>query len=581
MSNWRTYKIIACSVFLQALFVCLWAQIEADYCLPLRLEPALAGNFGELRSSHFHAGLDFKTQSTVDHPVYAFADGYVHRADINAYGYGIVLYVRHPQLGLTSVYGHLNSFDDYIYNKVRARQQELELNNPQLTFAPGEIPVKKGQVIAKSGNTGSSGGPHVHFELRDCNDDDDEFFNPMPFFRSKIADHKAPQASHVYLYPLGGVACGQRTRQSAAVITSQSGKKTTNRQFTAWGRVGLGLKAYDYMENQGNKYGVYSVRLFMDDKLIYEMRQDRFRFSERRFTNSLTDFEAWVSQKSMIMKSFIEPGNKLRMLSHEFGDGTVTIDEERTYRFRYELADAHDNKSQVEFTIKGKHSPLPDGGVLSLALPAGTRTDKGLIVRCHEPLAYDSLGFSLRVDADNFYTDLVLPFSVSRPSPEQHKGVVSDIYVLGKQTIPVHGYFDMTLPLPKAYTDTLSNPQQLYVVNTDGGYIGGKYESGSMKLHIREFGHFAVRRDASRPTASIVSMGWNKAEISVADNGSGVAQYKVFIDGKFVPFDQNRYNRRLAEPRKFGIEKGRNHDIRIWVIDRCGNETTIETKKYF
>jgi len=122
-----------------------------SYQSPLDMELFLAGNFGELRNNHFHAGLDFKTQGTVDHPVRSFADGYVCRVGINALGYGIVVYVRHPQMGLTSVYGHLNGFSDYIYKKVRARQTELEENNIQLTFGPEELPVKQGDIIAKSG----------------------------------------------------------------------------------------------------------------------------------------------------------------------------------------------------------------------------------------------------------------------------------------------------------------------------------------------------------------------------------------------------------------------------------------------
>jgi hypothetical protein len=127
---------------------------------------------------------------------------------------------------------------------MRPRQIALEENNIQLSFEPNEIPVKKGEVIAKSGNTGSSGGPHVHFELRDCNDANDEFYNPMPFFRDQISDRKAPRASHIYIYPLGGLVCGQNARQTATIITAQSGQRTVNRNLTAWGRVGLGLKAF-------------------------------------------------------------------------------------------------------------------------------------------------------------------------------------------------------------------------------------------------------------------------------------------------------------------------------------------------
>lgn len=549
-----------------------------EYQAPIDMDLFLAGNFGELRNNHFHAGLDFKTQGSVNHPVYCFADGYVCRIGINPIGYGLVVYVRHPQMGLTSVYGHLNSFCDRINEKMRAQQIKREENNIQLVFSANEIPVKRGEVIALSGNTGSSGGPHVHFELRDCNDADDEFYNPMPFFRDKISDHKPPRASHIYLYPLGGLVGGQNARQTASVIVSQSGQRTINRTFTAWGRVGLGLKAYDYVENMGNTYGVYRIQLYMDDKLIYHFVADRFRFSERRYTNSLTDFRAWVNQRSMIQKSYVEPGNHLSMIDKTLGDGTILINEERPYKFRYVLTDAHGNQSDVFFQIKGKKSVLPKDPYAGLK--TGAFTSRGILVRPGDALDFDSLGCRIQMRAENLYTTTTLPFRRTVQTDPQ-RPCVSDVYVIGNASIAVHGFYDLTIKLPKAYTDTLTHPEQLYVANLDGTYVGGTYKNGAMRVRVREFGRFAVRRDCSKPNGTIVSMTMNRAQISVSDRGSGVARYKVFIDGHFVPFDENRYGKRIGQPKYYGIQKGKMHDVRIWVRDFCGNENVIETKKFF
>lgn len=573
--------IAACSIIhLQAVFAQgpVLPDSTQSYCSPLNMELFLAGNFGELRNNHFHAGLDFKTQGVVDHPVYCFADGYVCRVGINARGYGLVVYVRHPQLGLTSAYAHLNDFSEYIYNKVREKQTKLEANNIQVSFEPDELPVKKGDVIAKSGNTGSSGGPHVHFELRDCNDEDDEFFNPIHFFLKDVADHRAPRATNIYLYPLGGLVNGLNSRQQAAVIVAQSGKRTTNRTFTAWGRVGLGIKAFDYIENMGNTYGVYRIQLYKDDQLIYNFVADRFKHSERRYTNSLTDFRAWMTQRSLIQQSFIEPGNHLRMIDKGIGDGTFVIDEERLYHFRYVLGDAHGNESVIEFNIKGKKANLPADPYQGLK--TGTWMGKGVLVRVEDALDFDSLGCHIHMPAENLYTTQVLPFKRTVQTDPQLP-CISDVFVVGHGTIPVHGYYDLTIPLPKAYTDTLTHPEQLFVINLDGGFVGGTYKDGAMHVKVQEFGRFAVRRDVHKPTGTIVSMTWNRAQISVADRGSGVAQYKVFIDGHFVPFDLNRYGRRMGQPRYYGVEKNKMHDVRIWVRDYCGNESTIEMQKRF
>lgn len=549
-----------------------------SYCAPIRMELFLAGNFGELRNNHFHAGLDFKTQGSINHPVYSFADGYVCRVGVNALGYGLTVYVRHPQLGLTSVYAHLNSFSDQISEKLRQRQSEMQVNNIQATFAPSELPVKMGDVIARSGNTGSSAGPHVHFELRDCNDEDDEFYNPMPFFRDSIADHKPPRASSLYFYPLGGVINGLRARQSASVIVTQSGQRTINKRLTGWGRVGVGLKAFDYIENMGNTYGLYRVSLFVDDSLVYRFTCDKFRYSERRYTNSLTDFRGWVNQRAMVQKSFVEPGNHLRMIDQSLGDGTVVIDQERNYDFRYELEDYHGNKSEVFFHIKGKKSALP--GDPYKGVVAGTMLSKGILVRHDQPLEFDSAGFHISMPAGNMYDDTELPYKRTAPT-DPNIPCVSPVYAVGNTSMPLHDHYMLTIPVPKAYADTLTCPRQLYVWNLEGGYVGGTYLDGAMHVKLLEFGRFVVRRDTSKPSAVIVSMTWNRAQISVSDRGSGVARYKVFIDDQFVPFDLNRYGRRLARPRDFGIQRGKMHDVRIWVQDHCGNENVVHYKKFF
>ena len=563
-----------------------WAQAQSpvlpdstmSYQSPLDMDLFLAGNFAELRDNHFHAGLDFKTQGTINHPVYSFADGYVCRVGINALGYGQVVYVRHPQLGLTSVYAHLNAFSEEIYNVLRKRQVEREENNIQVSFSPDEIPVHQGDVIAFSGNTGSSGGPHVHFELRDCNDADDEFFNPMPFFRDKIADHKPPRASRIYLYPLGGVVSNLTTRQTASIIVTQTGQTTINRKFTAWGRIGLGIKAFDYIENQCNTYGVYRIQLYVDDKLIYHFVTDRFKYSERRYTNSLTDFRGWVNQRTMIQKSFVDPGNNLRMIDRTLGDGTIYIEEERPYQIKYVLTDAHGNQGTVEFQIVGKKSPLPRDPYADI--PSGTMTDKGIMVRVDEPLEYDSLGFSLRMPAGNLYVTTPLPYKHSVLNDLQ-KPSYSEVYAVGNASMPVHQYYSMSIPLFPWLVDSLKHPEQLYIANLAGGYVGGKYRDGAMHVRLQEFGRFVVRRDTTKPSAAIVSMTWGKAQISVSDTGSGVAAYKVFIDDQFVPFDLNRYGRRLGQPRYYSIQRGKMHQVRIWVKDRCGNENTLEFKKFF
>lgn len=587
------------------------------YQLPVDTRIALAGNYGELRPNHFHAGLDFKTDQTTGHPVYSFADGFVRRAAINAYGYGLVLYIEHPQMGLTSVYGHLEGFNSRIWQKVRERQVSEELNNADLTFGPEELPVTRGEVIAMSGNTGSSGGPHVHFELRNIPDDDNDIcYDPQIFFLRELKDTKPPRISHIYVYPQPGqgMANGKSTRQMTqvtgvcATVGGQGGSLSS--PLTAWGRIGLGLKAYDYMDGQSNKYGIKDIRLMLEIpaqdggekryQLLYHFHQDAFRFSESRYTNSLTDYEAWIGQKSMIMKSYIEPGNLLQQVDHKVGDGIVDICEERLYHFIYELEDAHGNLTSLDFDIRGVRQPIAEW--------PNTEGVHGLWVEACQPTHIDSAGCRFDAAPGMFYTDGYFRFAVSdtamvrRSYKRQTKNrngkkvlvddyrneplpCVSKVYTIGRSTSPIHDWCSLSIEVP---ADT-EHPEQLYLVNVDTGarvrgntFVPADASSpASMQGQIREGGRYAVCRDAKAPEVSVPKAGWQKMQVKVSDAGSGIRQFKVMIDGHFVPFDMDNTGQYFGQPCHYGIRQGIDHQVKIIAWDYCGNKTEHEATLRF
>lgn len=589
------------------------------YQLPMTdVARALSGSYGELRPNHFHGGLDFKSDQTIGHPVHSFADGYVRRVGINAYGYGLVLYVEHPALGLTSVYGHLSTFSDEVWKVVRARQVQDEANNIDATFGPDEIPVKEGQIIAQSGNTGSSGGPHVHFELRNIPDDDDDVcYDPMMFFLRELKDTQAPRISHVYLYPQAGQgsACGDSKRQVSTVTglcATRGGQGgTVTKKLTAWGKVGLGLKAYDYMDGQANRYGVKELRLYLEIpqsevdmqkepryQLIYHFKQDAFRFSETRFTNSLTDYAAWVNDKSMIMKSFIEPGNYLQQVDPSVGDGIVDFCEERPYHFVYELEDAHGNLTSLDFSVIGQRSEIAP-----YVQPENT-----LWIESQKTQRVDTAGLRMKIPAGTFYTDLAMNFRVTdkamatrkvsqRVKNKKGKWVnversekyelpaLSKVYTIGRYDVPMHSYCAFSIELP----DSLTDIQQLYVANLDASGIasGSVYKPAqngrpaTMVARTREAGRFVVLRDNQAPKVSILNATHASMQISLSDEESGVKKFRVMIDGKFVPFNMDNRGRYFGKPSLYGISSGKNHQIEIYVTDYCGNETTLTDTKQF
>lgn len=524
---------------------------------PLEFAPTLAGNYGELRPNHFHAGLDFKTQQTIGHPVHSFADGYVERVGINALGYGLVVYITHPQIERMTVYGHLSDFGDKIWKKLKERQIAEELNNADVTFAPDEIPVKADEVFAKSGNTGSSGGPHVHFEVRGLMSapgaDDEKWYDPMPYFEGKIKDTTAPKILNLYIY-----------EQPNTAFTSH--RQILNRTTNAWGKVAFALRTYDYMDGQTNKYGVKRLKLFCDDKLIYNWNQEYFQYHEQRFTNSVIDYEEWIANKAMIMKSYIEPNNHLNMIDHTIGDGTIEIDEERPYKLRYELEDAHGNKTSLSFVVNG------------VKQEAKAQATKGMLAKADKDFRIDSLGCILTIPKGNLYTDADIEFKVDSINSTRN---LTPVYRIGRSTIPLHGFCELKITLP----DSITSGENLYVANLEGGThkieflgsytipFGNTILSPLAKVKVREFGSYVVRKDTIGPEITIVGRpNLNTITLRIIDAESGTAGWKVYVDGKFVPFDKDNRGRVIGNPSRYGIPAGR-HTVEIEAYDLVGNKS--------
>ena len=132
---------------------------------PLEIPLILSGTFAELRSNHFHSGLDIKTQQQSGLKVMAAASGFVSRIKVSHFGYGKALYITHPN-GYTTVYAHLQNFNPEIDAYIKHRQYKNESYEIELFPKAGELLVNNGDIVAYSGNTGGSGGPHLHFEIR-------------------------------------------------------------------------------------------------------------------------------------------------------------------------------------------------------------------------------------------------------------------------------------------------------------------------------------------------------------------------------------------------------------------------------
>lgn len=530
------------------------------YTSPLDIPPALSANFGELRGNHFHSGIDFKTQQVVNKPVVAIADGYVSRISVSPGGFGLALYIDHPT-GHTSVYGHLNSFSDPIADYVKEKQYEQESYQTELYPEPGLLTVKKGQQIGLSGNTGSSGGPHLHFEMRDTRTEDP--LDPLLFFSRTILDTQKPDIRGIAFYPVEGkgVVNGSSNPLRLNILKNKSGVPLAPPQpINAWGRIGIAVKAYDRMNGQSNIYGVKRVRLFVDEKQVFSSSIDRFPFSKTRMLNSFIDFEEWRERGSFYMKSFIEPGNTLKFYN-AVNNGYIDINEERNYRMRYELEDHYGNTLVYAFVVCGQKQTIPKPGACENFMPWTLHN------------AFVDFDFMLDIPSGNLYNNLC--YSHRKTGSTVY---YSDIYRVNDSPVPLH--HNATLWI-KLNADTLDNRQQYGIVEItetgDSNWIGGAYKRGGVEASIYELGRrYAVDIDTVPPNITPVNpekwVASRRIQIRLTDNKSGISTFKGNINGKFVLFSHDMksslYTYFFDDSR---MEKDKTQELIFVATDRAGN----------
>ncbi|SHE51760.1 M23 family metallopeptidase [Dysgonomonas macrotermitis] len=548
-------------------------SFSQDYRSPLDIPLLLSGNCGELRNNHFHAGLDIKTQGVEGKSVYSVADGFVSRISVSPSGYGLALYIDHPN-GQTTVYGHLSRFNKEISDYVKSQQYAQESYRVNLSLKANQIKVKKGDVVAYSGNTGGSGGPHLHFEIRDTKSE--HVLDPLPFLKSMIRDEVAPEIRGIAAYPVPGRGAVNSTflplRQTITKLKDGS-YSSPQENIEAWGLIGLGIKAYDRMSGTTNIYGVRTISMKVDDKQVFSYDISRFAFDQSRMINTFTDFVDWRLNKSFYMYSFVEPGNTLPFYQTQ-NSGYININEERTYNIEYTLQDVYGNSTIYKFTVNGKQQDIPR--------PSGC----SLVMIWDQDNKYISERFSLIINKGNLYNDVCFTLSQSASSD-----YFSDVFTVNQAPVALDKSGEVRI---KLNFDPLSNKKQYGIVQLTGNrksWIGGTYNNGTISGNIRELGvRLAVASDTQAPTISPVTTAASKKKkaalpkstdsirLRITDNLSGVASVRGTIDGKFALFENDIkspvYTYKFDPDR---LSKG-THNLIVVATDACGNSTEYSTE---
>ena len=534
----------------------LYAQEkDTNFRNPLDITNYLSGNFGELRGFHFHSGIDIKTNQREGFKIYAVEDGYVSRINISPRGYGNAVYVTHSN-GYTSVYGHLQQFTGPVDAYARKEQYAQEKFAIDVFPAKSAIPVKKGDVLGLSGNTGSSGGPHLHFEVRDTKTE--EILNPF-LYGFAVPDTKAPLLNGMYIYALNGDVAGKKRY-------NLEGAKHYNSPVHASGKVGIGIKAYDQHNGANNMNGIYNMKIYADDELIWEYTADRFAFHETRYINCQTDYAQYMTNKSWIYKGFQVEGNKLQMVKTAKNNGILDLEEGQTYQIKVLLTDYAGNKTDGSFRITGKAKPVEKEIV---------KGENWLYWNKENYFKNEDIELSFPAQA--FYEDFELTYKYADGK-----------YHIENDQVPLHKFYTLAI-FPKDIPVHQLDKAVIAVKYNYGGrwttdYFPTTYKSNKLIADVRDFGIFVVEIDDKAPTISSVNVKENATftssnrlmKFKIKDDQSGVARHDAYIDGKWILSVYDKKNDLLTiDLEKEGIGSG-SHQLELKITDGKNNTSAFK-----
>ena len=551
------------ALFLSILYTSLQAQTEIpkDYFSnPIDIPLVLSGTFGELRSNHFHSGLDIKTNHHQGLEVHAAASGYISRINIQHFGYGKALYIQHPN-GYTTVYGHLQRLAPELEAYLKKRQYEKESYEIELFPEPGELKIEKGQLIAYSGNTGGSGGPHLHFEIRDANQ---RPMNPE-MFGIKIQDNRPPLINSIFAYPLGEDAQVNNSarKQQLRLIPLKDGSYTTEK-VEACGTIGFGISTVDQKDLAPNKNGVFKIEANLNGDPVFELNFQRFSFAESRRINQLIDYKYYSNHHSRVQKLFKEANNPLSLYGKVVSEGKLEIKDSLNYNYVIKVRDFAGNERVVRIPIQGHYStniePAEDDTTdyFAQASQAFSAEDNGIDVYIPKNSLYEDTYLDIKFAGDTIHLDkdeialqssMTIGFDVSDYKPEERE----------KMFIARLGYNDKPI-----YSTT--------------------YKKGNrFTTRTRSFGDYTLARDDTPPSVRPVNFydgQWISAnetlQVKITDDLSGINSYRATVNGKFILMEYEYKDDTLTYKFEDGVVTDTENHLKVIVTDNVGNKTVYE-----
>lgn len=543
---------------------------------PLRIPVSLSANFGELRSDHFHSGIDLKTQGVIGKEVVSCADGFVYLIMVSPVGFGKAIFVRHP-MGYSTVYAHLDRYNDEIDEYIKNLQYQNKSYSVTVYPPSARFQVRQGQIIGYSGNTGGSSGPHLHFEVRKS--DGEKPINPM-LFDFGIEDNLKPMIERLAVFPAtAGTLINNRTDKIILNVTGGNGNYflPDNRVIYISGTAGFGITSHDLINNSSNKFGINSIELFIDSIPWFDYEINQFSFSETRYINAHVDYDAYVRYNYDIDKAFVLPNDNLSLYKSFMNNGLFDFTDGKQHTVKIVATDGRNNKSSLSFLVKAglpsdMRKSIPEEG--TVVMPYGSEN------------VFKSPRAEVVIPAGALYDTLLFRYSevVSK------NRFFRTIHEIHNRYTPVHKPYRLSIK-PDTILPGLESKLLIVRVNERGmiSGAGGTFKNGFVTADLSSFGSYAVSIDTVAPVIRANGLVPN-ADISqrselrlwITDNLSGIKDYTGLIDGKWVLFEYDPKNNLIFyrfDPQK--TARGTRHNLEVTVSDNKNNISTLRSEFYW
>lgn len=543
---------------------------------PLEIPLYLAGNFAELRRNHFHTGIDIKTQGVTGQKVLAAAEGFVSRIRVSPHGYGKTLYLDHPN-GYTTVYAHLEEFSPKIEKIAKAAQYKNEAFEIDLEIPDMAVPVKREELIAYSGNTGGSGGPHLHFEIRMT--ESELPLNPL-LFDFPIEDNIKPTIRGLRVYPMNDSSyVSGRNDDRSYVVRGSNGNYSikNNETVRVYGETAFAIHTYDLLNGYPNKCGVFNIKLFRNDELMFESQLDSLNFHTFRQINTYKDFRLYHERGWHYHRSYLTPNNSLQVYRSVENNGVMPFRDKNEHNMRYEVRDSYGNLSTLEFKVLSIADPAH--------VPPEMKAEPDAIFKHDEDNLFVRDDVVVIIPPYRLYEDLEFVFGES----DTLWNCITPVYHIHHEYVPVDKHYTLRIrvdEVPKHLQD------KILITKVSGKSYhrakGGRYKDGWISTRVREFGDFTVRADTTAPSIRSINVyngkkmaGSTRMDFKINDNLAGIKHFDARVGGQWILMEYEPKNHRLTHYLTKGEIKPGTHEFILKVTDERNNVGKYKATLHF